>query len=611
MDVASLRELLAECSTETVVGSTAAFFLEWPKSDIKLSSPHRQLFFLLGLMLTTPEPTAPKDFNEDQWKRAEESLEKIFNSYVWMFWPSPEEAGRLTQNWHSSREVAMPTFLHYFNSGLLASTEQVRSRIERYVVPFDDQIQDIFEISVSDMLLISDAIKRKIQADFTQLKLLGDEEKRQRLVFLEKAKNLRWNTERMRAEAVKSPYEEAARAFFGALVETFKIQKDQLLTLCDPAKAAIFWKIFSARRGAVGELTYPTELNPALNLPLYLLTDDMAMIPLVHSIFLAILDMTERALLNSDSRDRFLRRRDEELEAEVARIFLRFCGQHISVFRSVYETDTLQNEHDLVILWQRRVFVVETKASPPREPLRDPSRAYTRIRDDFRSDRSIQKAYEQAHRIDMAYGKGETIAFFNDKRVKILEISPNNIDRIYCICITRDNFGMLATDLSLLLKKEDLAPYPWAANVLDLESLFDAFSYFGWGLDRFCEYLEAREMMHGKVEAADELEFAGYLISHGSFKGMFEQKYDHLWLNPSYSEVFDRIFAARHGGEPVEYKPHPPVTTDFSSEVRRWRSKSVQVPQHRIAKAIYRKQGRNELCACGSGKKYKRCCGAN
>ncbi len=181
---------------------------------------------------------------------------------------------------------------------------------------------------------------------------------------------------------------------------------------------------------------------------------------------------------------------------------------------------------------------------------------------------------------------------------------------LHSICITRDNYGMLATDLSLLLEKESKAPYPLCVNILDLDSLLDAFSYFGWNPIRLCEYLDGREKMHGRVTAEDELEYAGYLISHGTFDYMFELKYDRLTLNHSYSEVFDQIFHAKHGGEPVKYDPKPPVTIDYTEEMKKWMSQdNPDAMIDKKQKKAVRQQGRNEPCACGSGKKFKKCCG--
>lgn len=42
-----------------------------------------------------------------------------------------------------------------------------------------------------------------------------------------------------------------------------------------------------------------------------------------------------------------------------------------------------------------------------------------------------------------------------------------------------------------------------------------------------------------------------------------------------------------------------------------WYFKDAEVPDVNQFKREAPKQGRNEICACGSGKKYKKCCGAN
>jgi len=42
------------------------------------------------------------------------------------------------------------------------------------------------------------------------------------------------------------------------------------------------------------------------------------------------------------------------------------------------------------------------------------------------------------------------------------------------------------------------------------------------------------------------------------------------------------------------------------SKVKKSRKKSEKISERRIGRKI----GRNEPCPCGSGKKYKKCCGA-
>jgi len=174
------------------------------------------------------------------------------------------------------------------------------------------------------------------------------------------------------------------------------------------------------------------------------------------------------------------------------------------------------------------------------------------------------------------------------------------------MCVTRDDFGPLAIDLSLLLKKDKLAPYPWAINIIDLGTLLEAWGYLGWGPEKLCEYLDSRVLLNGRVFASDELEIAGFFIKHGGLSTLLQGTYDRAFIDPTYSSVFDRIYLARHGGEPVEYAPTEPIVRDLREAVadlsrdRDGRGPTPVVP---------RKQGRNERCACGSGRKYKNCCG--
>ena len=115
-DVEELRRLLADYSTETIVGACTAYWLKRGSIDEvfqDLVSPAKQWSFLLGLMLTSPEPGEPKKFAERTFERAQELLNKIFLAYAWAYFAEPGEV--VTEEWIRVREVAMPAFLHYFN----------------------------------------------------------------------------------------------------------------------------------------------------------------------------------------------------------------------------------------------------------------------------------------------------------------------------------------------------------------------------------------------------------------------------------------------------------------------------------------------------------------
>lgn len=175
--------------------------------------------------------------------------------------------------------------------------------------------------------------------------------------------------------------------------------------------------------------------------------------------------------------------------------------------------------------------------------------------------------------------------------------------------MTRDDFGPLATDLSLLLEKEEDEPYPWAVNILDLQNFTDAWGYFGWGPNRLCEYLDDRIKLHGKISASDEMDIAGFFMQHGTLTYLTEAKADLLQLTPDYSNVLDRIYEAEHGGEPVVYEPTEPFMGDMREMLANAPHEEDTSDTALTRPLSRKKQGRNELCNCGSGKKYKRCCG--
>lgn len=570
-------------------------------------SPVRQWFFLLGLMLTTPEPKPPKGFGPPQLKRSVELLEAIFSAYARMFWPKPEELPNLTEQWRDVRTVMMPVFLHHFNTGLLASVEQVSDRVRRYLSPFDDSLRDLAGITASDALAITVWVGKSIQKQADDLLKSAQRVTDAKLALLKRAWVGNWNEARIRDEAQKDSLSLREEEHRTGVQDFFKIRLDAMREEFGAGNADPYWNLFVSRRGGSGEFNYLTERNPAEEGPLFEVADGVAFCPLTNAVYNAVLRVGERRLLESPRKEAFLKKRDEVFEGEVEDKLRRFFGDSATFLAGVYETPDLHNEHDLIVLWNRRLFIVEAKASPPTEPFRDPDRAFVRIKRAFQSESGIQKAFDQANRVRRRLAAGETVQLYDSRRNLAATIRPEDVERVYCVCVTRDDFGLIAVDLSLLLEKESGTPYPWAVNIFDLEALLDAWSYFGWGPERLCDYLDGRLKLHGKIFTTDELVVAGYFIKHGGFRHLEGVKADSISLNQEYSDVFDKIYLARQGGEKVVYAPTEP----FMGDMRKMMSGVVEneLRSGRPGARPGRKQGRNEPCACGSGAKYKRCCG--
>src|SRR5262249_23017935 len=148
-----------------------------------------------GILLESKEPEAPRDFSEEDWNKAELLLHEAISAYLPLYFPSKEEIGSLSQEWYKIREVAMAAFLHFFNTGLLASAEQVADRIRRYLTPFDEQLSLLPGINATQALEICEWIANRFQKGLDGLPTLFKEEKVARLTLLDEAKAKNWSLE--------------------------------------------------------------------------------------------------------------------------------------------------------------------------------------------------------------------------------------------------------------------------------------------------------------------------------------------------------------------------------------------------------------------------------
>ena len=584
-----LRRLLGTCSTYSVVRWCFSYHVSTAHradSTGQLVSPGKQIPFLLAVLLSGQEPEKPVDFNDDILDLAKPILNNLFFAYMSLYMPSKGEFGKLAPEPHRVRKVAMLAFLHYFNSGLLASVHQVVERVELYLAPFDAELSKALGINANDAIAICQWIADQLQKSRDDLQISARE-------VLE--------------ETVRDPsYLEKAEKLISGMKELGLVSLSRL-EAAFPGKAGIFWDQFSVKRGEAPEIRYPTERSIYEIRPLIRVSDTKAFCPIINALFNAVLLVGEQTLLQNSVRDRFLRSRDKTLEKQALTKIRSFLSPEASIWSEVYETPDCQYEHDVIVVDQGLFLLIEAKAAPPIEPFRDPDKAFIRLRDAFRSDKGIQKAYEQGNRIVRKLKAGKTVPLYDARRCEVGRLLPDDTKLPIGICVTRDNYGPLATNLALLLEKDASDSYPWVVNILDLGNLAEAWSYFGWGPAELRKYLEQRIQLNGKIFSDDELDYAGFFIRHGSFDSAIESRADILQLNPEYSSLFDKLYYHLHmDGPPVTIKQTEPVLTDLKRSLAEGELVFVENRERTLQG---RKIGRNEPCPCGSGKKYKRCCG--
>ncbi|MGI4741274.1 MAG: SEC-C domain-containing protein [Janthinobacterium lividum] len=607
--VTELQQIVATSSTREVAGMVYVSrmrFVGQPQQinspGPRLHSPARQQPFFLGLLLATEEPVKPVPLSKAKWERCMHLLNKAFGAYAELF--MPEHPGQQSDEWWRAREVAGPVFLHYFNNGLIASVEQISDRIRACCVPFDAELVQATGLSASDALAIMNFIVDDLQHVQTVLAELGPKQKEEQKRFFSTG-DFRRRDDPDFPEFFRTHYP-ILYNFHRQISRPGEVDRASI-EAAFPTQAAAFWAHYAIGRGQGPALHYPTEESIFDTKPLLLLNEVDVSCPSANSLFEAVLRSCEKALAKGPVRRQYFKHRDKVLEQEGEKQFRRLAGPQAQLVSSVFETPKAHYEHDLLVIVGTTVLVVEAKASPPVEPSRVPERAFERLRQGFRKDTGIQKGFDQAARLQRRLAAGESVPLYSRTGELVVTLNPQQHTECFCICLTRDDFGHLATNLSLLLEKDPAEPYPWAVNILDLEALANAWDFLEWNFTRLRDYLRQRQQVQGRIVGSDELEFAGAFIRHGSLMFGLDAHVDLMPLNPHYSDFFDELYVhLRYDGPAPRRQFTKPVLTDIRESLRTGqpsfgRAESFDGP----AKG----PRRNDPCPCHSGLKWKKCHG--
>ena len=399
--LSELRCLIADKATSSVAGWCSAYQITNSSvgdEERRFRSPAKQIPFLLGVLLSTPEPQDQQQLTNEEWEKVKQVVERLFHSYMLLYAPAEGDLGPFAPEWVRVREVAMLAFLHYFNNGLMASVEQISERITRYCIPFDAEIEDTLGITATHALAVIQGVTTSLQSSLDELQLSLGSKKRQEQDLLEKAARENWSNQQFNAAVNEPTYRAVVEEFESKLDRVGKISRTDL-SASFPEKGDVVWNLFSSERGAGPAIRYPTERSIAELRPLIRLSASEAILGTGNALYAALLFVCEQTLNESLVRPKFLRLRDKVLEREVAEKIKPFLSAKAEVFPEAYERPDRNFEHDLIIVDEGLCLVVEAKASPPEEPFRDPDKAFARLRNAFRSDGGIQKGYDQANQI--------------------------------------------------------------------------------------------------------------------------------------------------------------------------------------------------------------------
>ncbi|MCU7247432.1 NERD domain-containing protein [Pseudomonas koreensis] len=559
-EVDKLKKLTAELNLHELTSfvTTQQRNFNHGRRGQNLGSPLKQGMYLLALASSQPEPIAPKPLDEGRHVQLIRRLESIFQNYGLAYFPTEQEyAVGLGAEWHRQREIAMPAFMHYFMAGFKASSEQIKEWINTCFTGFEKEAVEAFGMSHIDLLRVASFIESVIEANANPVvdAVQAIEALRQQFLReISEGANLQEVVARVRNQPELRAYIEV---FERGSTMLFEVKRQQLLDEFGVETTNCLMQHFVTVRGAAAAITYITESNPIIDRPL-LTADGERIFYLVNNAFYqAIIEKLESHLTQGPSAARYFKERDRRLEQMARKHLQKIFPDTAKFYESAFDRPDSHGEHDLVIVHGANVYIVEAKASPPKEPLRDPSKAALRIRDHFRGRNGIQKAYDQANALRARLLNSASSPLYDKKGNLLTELHRDQIENIYCICVTRDDFGPVATNLALMLEKDPDAPYPWVVCVTDLEYLVDAIVHLEQSVEMLDTYLAQRPLLHGKVMGTDELEYFGAFLRHGGLHDYIAAQADFIPMDITESDILDDIHKCIQNGEPYKLNVEP------------------------------------------------------
>ncbi|TVT38613.1 hypothetical protein FNT36_20760 [Hymenobacter setariae] len=545
----ALKALIATYDTDWLLGDLSGLMRHISTGHAndqlgKLSSPLRQLYFLGGLLITSDDANADDiRFTHEKWNEIVVLLNEIEAEYDKFFFPRPEDT--IDEQWRQVREVAMPSFLGYFNQGPLNYEEQTVNWISDLFTPLDTIIEAATSLKTADFINFYDALDALIQQNmqgimtkFLPVKPNWRDYSKVKLV----------NTAPPWLEYKPSEDEQALYQFMADHGIINRFFPAELVSADLPEdKINAILSLLSISRASTDYLYY-TSANPLLEKPIINLGTGMFQVFEIKQVIHATQDLLERVCTtNTVDTKRYTDRKGKLLESRVIEIFSAFFKKDCQIFPSYYIDG---NEQDILILWKKYAFIIEPKGYALREPLRDPDRAFPRIKKDFEA--SIGYGYAQTKRVEQKFIDGVPFYIYDEKGNKMAEIDPSKYEADFSIIVNLKSFGQIQNDLSTLLPIGEDDVYPWAVKLDDLEVFLLTMQAQGKKPLDFVAFLSIREELHGKLICMDELDVCAMFLE-GKLSPQLASKQSKLLVPPDEAGIFDKQYAKGMGFKNEKY----------------------------------------------------------
>ncbi len=504
----------------------------------KLSSPLRQLFYLGGLLVSSEPSNGVKiQYSPDEWNTIIVLLNEIELEYDKIFFP--KEGEEISEEWKRARQVAMPSFLSYFNQGPLNFEEQGISWVNELYSQLDILIEESIGLETKHFLQFYENLDTLIQKKFQGF---GSPKGGFQKEWLDLTKITMGVPDEL-PDFIKEMGEQNRPLYtFMAdhgIINRFKPQDLISENLNEDVVNKILGYLACTR--AQTDFIYYTETrpgNPLYEKPIIDIGDDIFQVFEVKQVLHAIEDLLENMCSSTnEGKTKLIDVKGKLLEDRILIIFKELLGSDCKIYTSYYIDGC---EQDILILWKGYAFIIEAKGYKLNEPLRDPNRAFKRIKQEFNN--SIGYGYKQARRVQQKFVEQVPLKIEDKHGNVIEEIDTTKYEEgDFSIIVNLKSFGQIQNDLSLLLEIDEDCGYPWVVKLDDLEIFILTIIAQNKKPMAFVDYLLIREEMHGKLICSDELQICGAFLKNKINSNAIKNA-GIIAMMPDLAEVFDEQY---------------------------------------------------------------------
>lgn len=473
-----------------------------------LMSPMKQFVYLIDLFFSVEISGTREGMSDEDWMKITILLNEIEMTYfgdIGFFKDGNEDLLDLEKVY-----VSLLAFLEYFGNAQLTFEEQTLERFERNCGSFDSDVKRLFGFSINDAKNLSIHIRNILNKKLTDCNYYMLHQEEWPILtskFIERGVSDPrdwWNEPEL---AMLREYRTKPGYVFIHSIEDLKTE-----TISEDILKKIILFLRYKEDTRKGTTVYYADKNPYFDMPLIELDSNYFLCPPYKFLIECFYNRINEALVN-DLGQKYSQFKNQMLEKKVSELFGKLFGKDVQIFSSYY-FDNKQTEQDILIRFKRFYFIIEVKDCLFRAPMRDPIKAFEKIKSDFK--KSIQYGYNQCKRVEDKIAKGLPFKIYDHKTKKIIhEVTPSRIENYFSIVVTQFKYGGMQTNLQNLLKKDEEDLYPLSICVDDLEAFILILRKIKKGLavTQFIEYLKYREPYHEHLICSDELELCGYFMN--------------------------------------------------------------------------------------------------